>query len=170
MTPRFDDLPARPGPRPATTPANPHTQLEQLAPIELQNRLRDHALSLPGVQPGPSRVSVPGAVAFFLETPIEAPSLPDILGGEWGHIHPHHDGSLHINVPVETADRLIEAGWAEHHTLVASGILPPIVVMLYGPRDDAELVIAAAAVEEAYLAAGGARTDDTGQPLGFARD
>ena len=162
-------LATRRGPRPATTQQAPHSQLDQLAPADLQDRLRDHALSLPGVVAGPSQVSVPGAIAFLLDQPVNPPTIPSILGAEWGHIHPHYDGSLHINVPQSLADELIASGWAEYHYLVTQGVLPPIIVMLYGPRDDAELDIAKAIVEEAYLAAGGAATDEAGATLGLAR-
>ena len=161
-------LPTRHGSRPTTTPTNPHTQLDQNAPVDLQDRLRDHAVSLPGVRRGESRVSVPGAVAFYLDDPVEPPTIPDILDGEWGHIHPHSDGSLHVNVPTVLAEELIAAGWAEFHSLVAPGVLPPLVIMLYGPRDAGEYDVCAAVVEEAYLAAGGARTATDGRPLGLA--
>lgn len=161
-------LPTRGGARPATTPTNPHTQLDQIAPVALQDRLRDHALSLPGVRPGVSQVSVPGTVVFFLHESTEPTSMPNMFGGEWGHIHPHYDGSLHLNVPTELAERLIAAGWAEYHSLAARGMIPPLVVMLYGPRDEAELAFCMSAVEEAYLANGGARRDATGRVLGFA--
>lgn len=162
------DLPVRRGPRPTTTQTNPHVQLDQNAPVELQDRLRDHALSLPGVSRGTSRVSVPGTIAFFLKAHAEPPTLPDVLGGEWGHIHPHSDGSLHLNVPTAFAERLIATGWAEYHCLVAPGVIPPIVVMLYGPRDDDEFAVCAAIVEEAYLVAGGHRTDQNGRTLGLS--
>lgn len=161
-------MPLRRGPRPTTTPTSPHTQLDQTAPVELQDRLREHALALPGVSRGTSQVSVPGAIAFFLSTPPEPPRLPDILGGEWGHIHPHSDGSLHLNVPTVLAERLIAAGWAEFHCLVAPGYIPPIVVMLYGPRDEADFAVCAAVVEEAYLAAGGSLLDQSGRALGLS--
>lgn len=161
------NIPARRGPRPKATRINPHVQLEQNAPVELQNQLRDHALSLPGVSRGTSQVSVPGTVAFFLNDPVGPALVPDVLGGEWGHIHPHSDGSLHINVPTELAEWLIAAGWAEYHCLVAPGIVPPMVVMLYGPRDEGELAVCASIVEEAYLAAGGARSDQDGNALGL---
>lgn len=160
-------VPLRHGTRPATTPTSPHTQLDQIAPVELQDRLRDHALALPGVSRGSSQVSVPGAVAFYLNAPPEPPTLPAILGGEWGHIHPHSDGSLHLNVPTELAERLIAAGWAEYHCLVAPGVIPPIVVMLYGPRDADDFAVCAAVVEEAYLAAGGSPADQRGRILGL---
>lgn len=168
MTTDAKALPVRAGSPPATTPTNPHTQLDQIAPVDLQDRLRDHALSLPGVRRGLSRVSVPGSVAFYLDEPVEPTSMPNLFGGEWGHIHPHSDGSLHLNVPTELAEQLIAAGWAEYHSLVARGHIPPLVIMLYGPRDEDELAVCASAVEEAYLANGGAHHDAEGRPLGFA--
>lgn len=148
-------LPPRAGSRPRTTPTNPHSQLDQRAPVAMQDGLRDYALGLPGVRGGRSNVSVPGAVAFFLDQPMHPPTVPDVFGGEWGHIHPHDDGSLHINVPTAMADRLIELGWAEYHVAVSAGALPPIVVMLYGPRDEGELAVARVIVEASYVAAGG---------------
>lgn len=168
MTSDVTALPIRSGSRPATTSTNPHTQLDQIAPVDLQDRLRDHALSLPGVRRGVSRVSVPGAIAFHLDEPVEPATMPNLIGTEWGHIHPHSDGSLHLNVPTALADRLIAAGWAEYHSLVALGHLPPLVVMLYGPRDEAEMAVCVAVVEEAYLSNGGARQDAAGRTLGFA--
>ncbi|WP_081737026.1 MULTISPECIES: luciferase domain-containing protein [Micrococcaceae] len=151
----LNDLPLRPGAKPSTTPSNPHTQLEQVAPPAMQDRARDHALSLPGVRRGPSHVSVPGSVAFYLDSPVAEPSIPDLFGGEWGHIHPPSDGSLHLNVPTDVAQKLIAAGWAEHHSLVGKGYLPPIVIMVYGPRDEGELAVVKFAIEQSYLAAGG---------------
>lgn len=168
MTADGTALPLRSGSRPATTPTNPHTQLDQIAPVDLQDGLRDHALTLPGVRRGLSQVSVPGAVAFYLDETFEPSTMPNLIGGEWGHIHPHSDGSLHLNVPTELAERLIGAGWAEYHSLVARGQLPPLVVMLYGPRDEAELAVCVSVVEESYLANGGARHDAAGRPLGLA--
>lgn len=166
-----DGFPTRRGPPPATTPTNPHTQLDQNAPIELQDRLRDHALALPGVRGGRSNVSVPGAVAFFLDHPPQPASLPDLFGGEWGHIHPHYDGSLHLNLPTPDAERLIYLGWAEFHHVVAWGLVPPIVIMLYGPRDEGELRVAKHIIEVAYLAAGGALQAPDGRSIGaFAVD
>lgn len=160
------DLPPRRGPRPRTTPRNPHTQLDQNAPTELQDRLRDRALALPGVRRGLSNVSVPGAVAFFLDEPVGPLAVPDLFGGEWGHIHPSYDGSLHLNVPTPDAERLIVLGWAEYHNVVTSKLVPPVVIMLYGPRDEHELSIASLVAEVAHLSAGGAPTDEAGRLLG----
>lgn len=164
-----NDFPARSGVRPTTTKVNPHTQLDQNAPIELQDRLRDHALSLPGVRGGRSNVSVPGAVAFFLDEPPRPATLPDLFGGEWGHIHPHYDGSLHVNLPTPDAERVIGFGWGEYHNVVKHGLVPPIVIMLYGPRDEDELNAAQLVLEIAYLAAGGATHGADGRAIGVLR-
>jgi len=56
----------RAGPRPRTTTTNPHTQLDQNAPPDLQERVFEIGRSLFGVAVRPSRVSVPGARAFHL--------------------------------------------------------------------------------------------------------
>jgi len=161
-----DGFPTRSGPRPSTADVNPHTQLDQNAPVELQDQLRDHALSLPGVRSGTSNVSVPGAVAFFLDKPPQPAAVPDLFGGEWGHIHPHHDGSLHLILPTPDAERLIELGWAEFHNIVTSGLAPPVVVMVYGPRDEHEFAVVKQVVELAYLAAGGAEYATDGHAIG----
>ena len=161
-----DGFPTRSGPRPSTADVNPHTQLDQNAPAGLQDQLRDHALSLPGVRAGTSNVSVPSAVAFFLDKPPRPAAVPDLFGGEWGHIHPHHDGSLHLILPTPDAERLIELGWAEFHNIVTRGLAPPVVVMVYGPRDEHELAVLKQVVELAYLAAGGAEYATDGHAIG----
>lgn len=75
----------------------------------------------------------------------------------------HHEPSLwHSDVP--SSQR------SEYHCLVTRGGLPPIVVMLYGPRDDDELAICKTIVEEAYLAAGGRTSDQSGRTLGLGAD
>lgn len=161
----LSDLSPRTGTRPRTTSVNPHTQLTQNAPAELQQRVRDHALTLPGVRRGSSGVSVPGSVAFFRDAPPNDPQIPNLFGNEWGHIHPGYDGSLHLDVPTALAERLIALGWAEFHNVVLDGLVPPIVVMVYGPRNGPELTVVNAIVEAAYVAAGGVRHDTHGELL-----
>jgi len=92
--------------------------------------------------------------------------VPDLFGGEWGHLHPHHDGSLHLIVPAPDAERLIELGWAEFHNIVTRGLALPVVVMVYGPRDEHELAVLKQVVELAYLTAGGAEYATDGHAIG----
>ncbi len=59
-------LPERSGPRPEVTWTIPQQQRTQNAPRDLQERLFDEVRNLPGVDAGPSHISVPGARAFTL--------------------------------------------------------------------------------------------------------
>ena len=134
----------------------PHQQLDQLAPPDLQELLFARALTLPGVRAGRSHVSVPGARAFHLE-PELALGAPEAFmrETEFAHLHPAYDGSLHLALPAETARAVIEAGWGEHHPLVAAGIMPQTQLMIYGPRDAGELEVVWRLVEESYAFARG---------------
>jgi hypothetical protein len=69
-------------------------------------------------------------------------------------------------VPTADAERLIELGWAEFHHVVEQGLVPPVVIMLYGPRNEDELTVAKHVVELAYLAAGGATHTEDARPIG----
>ena len=66
MTPT-PPFPRRVGPRPRTTPTNPHTQLDQNAPLELQQEIADFMFGLGCVREVPSLISVPGARAMWLQ-------------------------------------------------------------------------------------------------------
>jgi phospholipase/carboxylesterase len=123
----------------------PHTQLDQNAPPEMQEALFARAAALPGVVTGPSRVSVPGARAFILPA-ARGPAMP---GGEFAHLHPPRDGSLHMLLPLDLAREAIEAGWAEPHPIAALGG-PPNLVMVYGPRDPPELEVVWSLVQAAH--------------------
>lgn len=131
----------RAGERPRTTPTNPHTQLDQ-QPTDLRwvEELAERVFALPGVLEEPSRISVPGARALIL-APGEPSGPPEafLIEREFAHLHPAPDHSLHAMLPLELVDEAIEAGWAEHHPVALRGVIPRTAVMLYAPRDDAEL-------------------------------
>jgi hypothetical protein len=42
-------------------------------------------------------------------------------------------------LPTEVATEAVAAGWAEPHPVALRGLIPPTAVMLYAPRDEAEL-------------------------------
>jgi hypothetical protein len=134
-------LPLRPGPRPRTTPSNPHTQLDQQpADPGLVEELARRIFALPGVVEEPSRISVPGARALTLAAGEPAgPPEAFMVPGEFAHVHPAPDHSLHAMLPLELAEAAIEAGWAEPHPVARMGLIPHTAVMLYAPRDEAEL-------------------------------
>jgi hypothetical protein len=134
-------LPKRAGERPRTTPTNPHTQLDQ-QPTELRwvEELAERVFALPGVLQEPSRISVPGARALIL-APGEPTGPPEafLIEREFAHLHPAPDHSLHAMLPLETAAEAEDAAWAEPHPVALRGLIPRTAVMLYAPRDEAEL-------------------------------
>jgi Family of unknown function (DUF5519) len=136
-------LPRRSGDRPRTTPTNPHTQLDQ-QPTDLRwvAELGDRVFALPGVVEEPSRISVPGARALVL-APGEPLGPPEafLIDREFAHLHPAPDHSLHAMLPTETVAEAVAAGWAEPHPVALRGLIPPTAVMLYAPRDEAELEV-----------------------------
>jgi hypothetical protein len=136
-------LPARAGDRPRTTPTNPHTQLDQQpVDVRLVEELARRVFALPGVVEEPSRISVPGARALVL-APDEASGPPEafLIAREFAHLHPAPDHSLHAMLPTELVTEAVAAGWAEPHPVALRGLIPSTAVMLYAPRDEAELEV-----------------------------
>jgi len=160
---RLSALPAREGPRPETGPMMPHQQLSQNAPPALQEALFDRARALRGVEVRPSRVSVPGARAFVLPETQRASPAMSMAGGEFAHLHPPYDGSLHLALPRDVGDEVIEKGWGEAHPAARMGLIPDgdaIPLMVYGPRDEEELEIVWAILEASHAFASLGSTKD----------
>jgi Family of unknown function (DUF5519) len=143
----------RAGAKPRTTPTNPHTQLDQIAPAALQERVFSLARGLSGVVVGPSHVSVPGARAFHLPACGHPAADGFMLAREFAHLHPPSDGSLHMSLPTGIVDTVVANGWAEFHPLAGQHGLPRNIVMVYGPRDEDELEIVSALVRASYAGA-----------------
>lgn len=149
-------LPPRSGPRPATTPTNPHTQLDQQPADRVQrDRLAATLFALPGVVERPSRISVPGARALWLEEGANGPPEAFMVGAEFAHLHPGADQSLHAMLPPSMADVAVEAGWAEPHPVARLGLIPPTAVMIYAPRDDSEREVVEALARASHAFARG---------------
>jgi hypothetical protein len=131
-------LPARPGPRPRTTPWAPHIQQDQNAPAGMQGMLAQRVFALPEVEEWPSTVAHPAERAIWLRDQIPAAPGDVFLGNrEIGHFHPW-DGSLHIVLDPQLAEAAVTAGWAEVHPVALAGLAPRNRVMLYGPRNERE--------------------------------
>ncbi len=147
--PTFRDgsLPPRAGARPEVSWTIPQQQVSQVSPEAVQEQLFARLAGSPGVTTDASRISVPGARAFLAEHatgPAEAFLVPSAK--EFAHLHPSYDGSLHLVLPMAHAADAVAKGWAQVHML--AGIrLSPGFVMVYGPRDEAELEVVAGIVE-----------------------
>lgn len=145
-------LPQRVGAKPRTTPDCPHTQLDQIAPPALQRQLADYMFGRPCIEERRSLVSVPGARAMWVS---EACAVnPDerafLHGREHAHLHPEYDGSLHMALPPEWVAEAIAKGWAEPHPLVQRGLVPETDVMVFGPRDEADLAVVKQLVDASF--------------------
>ena len=149
------ELPERRGPRPAASTNTPQEQLTQQSPAELQERLFDRLSRLAGVTSRPSAISVPGARAFTLigaTGPDDAFIVP--RAGEFAHLHPAHDGSLHLALPPALAAEVVGQGWGVAHPLAGIRVTPGMV-LLFGPRDDEELEVVSSVVATSHAWASG---------------
>lgn len=157
----MDALPRRTGPRPRTTSTIPHSQLDQ-QPADSRHLdvLLGEAGAWPGVDLGPSGISVEGARALVLADGVRTgPSDAFMVGREFCHVHAQGDHSLHLTLPPALVDACAEAGWTEPHFLVLSDQLPRTHVMLYAPRDEHETAVALRIVRLSYEFATGSPVD-----------
>lgn len=149
-------LPARAGDRPAVSWTIPQQQQSDTSSPEIQEQLLARILALPGVSTRQSAISVPGARGFMVEpdatAPVEAFLVPQ--AGEFAHLHPGYDGSLHLALPPVLAADAVAKRWAVVHPL--AGIrLARGMVLVYGPRDAAELEVVTGIVAASHAYATG---------------
>lgn len=141
---RRPDLERRNGPPPQTVGPAPHAQRSQVGPVGVQEELWERMRALPYVYMAPTLVSVSHARALFLAEGVgTAPPSRFQRGREFAHLHPHHDGSLHLSTPEWLKDEVVELGWGERHPSQDA-------LMVYGPRDRDELEIVWALVQLSY--------------------
>jgi phospholipase/carboxylesterase len=156
-------LPEREGSRPEVSTKTPQEQLTQNSPPALQEELFARLSALPGVATQPSAISVPGARAFALRDgagPEDAFLVP--RAGEFAHLHPSYDGSLHVALPPVMAADVVTQGWGVAHPLAGLRVAPGFV-MLFGPRTGPELEVVSAVVAFSHTWAGsGAPPADVG--------
>ncbi|MGY4952770.1 luciferase domain-containing protein [Streptomyces sp. G7(2002)] len=147
-------LPERAGDRPETGPEVPHLQFTQTSPPRIREELRRWmAARLPHIITGRSEISAPSSWAVFLDgvAPAEgARLLPPRGDAEFAHLHA--DGSLHLALDPADHAAFLASGWGERHPLSHLGIN---VVMLYAPRDEAELAVAKKVIGASYRYATG---------------
>ena len=148
-------LPVRRGDPPEVSITTPQQQESQNAPAELQERLYSRIAQLDGVATAPSAISVDGARGFILgpadaRGPSEAFLVPEL--GEFAHLHPGYDGSLHLALPMPLARDALAQAWAVAHPL-AGLRLPAGAVMIFGPRDGDELEIVTGIVRASHAQA-----------------
>lgn len=143
-------LPLRKGSRPKTGPAVPHQQLSQTAPLELQELLWERLNTLEHIIIGQSHVSMPDSKALhMLPMYAKGPEQAFFAGTEFAHLHGPRDGSLHLTLSPRDTIEVLEKGWGERHPL-AHRMAKPGLVMVFGPRDKAELDIIWGIIQRSY--------------------
>lgn len=148
-------LPHRSGPRAEVSWTIPQQQLTQNAPADLQERLFNKVRQLAGVSVSPSRISVPGARAFAVREgsgESEAFLVPQV--GEFAHLHPGYDGSLHLALPATLAADVCAKGWGRPH-MWAGTRLSRGFVLVFGPRNEEELHVISGIVAASHAYATG---------------
>lgn len=149
-------LPRRNGAKPRTHYGLPHQQLDQTPPPEVYAKLKARAFDLPFVERRPSIISVPGAEALWLQAAGGHGCAEAFMrGNEFAHVHPAHDGSMHMMLPVKDVEEVLEKGWGEIHPLVPLGRMPPTLLLVFGPRDPQELDVVLRLVDASYKFARG---------------
>ena len=71
-------------------------------------------------------------------------------GREFAHLHPPSDGSFHMILSQSDCDHVLTQGWGELHPLAARGEIRPTVLMVFAPRNRAELDIVLAIADAAH--------------------
>ena len=119
------DLPTRAGEKPKTTSSNPHQQQSQNPAPEVYALLLSRAFDFPQVERRPSAVSVPGAEALWLDEGVAGgPPEAFLIGREFAHVHPPYDGSMHMMLPAESVEQLVDKGAQFGHVaLRCAGLL-----------------------------------------------
>jgi phospholipase/carboxylesterase len=146
----------RAGERPEVSWRIPQQQLSDNSPTELQEQLFTRISGLPHVSSGDSQISVPGARGLVLgesHGPDEAFLVPQVR--EFAHLHPAHDGSLHLALPAAQAADVVAHGWGTPHPWAGSRLSLGFT-MVFGPRDAAELEVVAGIVAASHAYASGA--------------
>ncbi len=144
------NLPVRPGPKPRTTDFSPHGQISDNPELAVFERMKAKFLELRGVEVGASLISVPGTIALFVPEDHDCNPQGCLIGREFAHIHPAVDGSFHMMLEPSDAELVLERGWGEPHLLARTGRVPPNTLMIYAPRDEAEVDIVLQIAKAAY--------------------
>lgn len=145
-------IPRRLGERPDTSKQGPHRQLTQNASPQVWGLLASRLFDLPGVSEGHSSVSLPSSRALLLDkSAANGPNEAFLGGTEFTHLHDVFDTSLHLCLPIDRAREICELGWGDPHGYAEQGT----EIMVYAPRDEAELELVLSIVDESLAFARG---------------
>ncbi|UWR24524.1 luciferase family protein [Sulfitobacter sp. S190] len=144
-------LPARIGPRPRTAPEPTHRQINQRPMLFFNDLILNTVSKYRHVLLGPVRRAPNGTVGFFLASSVGMTNPDMVLANdEFSHLHPRPDGSLHLALPVEARRIVMEKRWGEPHPDTGLNPSGDREMLLYCPRNRAELAVVLALLRLAY--------------------
>lgn len=127
--------------RPRIEPRWPCQQLEQTSDQSLRDALELAVLEFSGVSACASPFDAPG-IGFALNDDL-ARGQPEafITGNCWLSLQPA--GAMHLSLRPEWAQKIVNHGWATVHPFARymAGAVPPQSLVVYAPRDPAELAV-----------------------------
>ena len=150
MAPSLRRLGARPGARPSLDPAWPCLQSGAPAGESLIARLDTALVALDGVIRCTPPLGAPGR-GFGLDDAL-ARGQPEAFLAAPCVLNLRPDGSLHLGLRPELAQKVVDRGWATVHPFVRymAGALPPQSLVVYAPRTEGECAIAQKIAIAAY--------------------
>ena len=150
------DLPAREGKPPEIGLVPPQLQHSDLGSDEVRATLKEWAFTaFPNVSEHDTLISVPSSRAMWLDESVPAAHgdafMPGHNSREFCHLH--EDGSLHAVVSNEAEEEILKSGWGVRHMYYDKGVKEMLV---YAPRDAAEIEVVKTIIEASYRYATGA--------------
>lgn len=141
MAPGLKRLARRPGTRPEIAPKWPCLQLDQTADDNLEAGLKTTILAMQGVSLCAAPHQAPG-LGFALGHDLARGQPEAFLGDDcWLNLRP--DGSMHLSLRPEWAQKVLDRAWATIHPFARymAGAVPPQSLIVYAPRDRSELTV-----------------------------
>ncbi|MCP4138978.1 MAG: hypothetical protein GY755_01590 [Chloroflexi bacterium] len=143
-------LPKRTGQPPITGQKPPQLQFSDQSPSAIRDALKTWAFAnIPQTLEHDTLISVPSSRALWLdeETPVthENAFMPPMGSREYAHVH--EDGSIHVMLPKEIEEKILLKKWGLRHPWYDRGVKE---VLVYAPRDEAELTIIKYILIESY--------------------
>ena len=149
------ELPVREGEHPDIGQEPPQLQFSDLGSEDVRLALKVWAFStFPNVTEQDTAISVPTSRALWLDERVTAAHedafMPTPGSREFCHLH--EDGSFHAVVDVPIEDEILKKQWGVRHMYYDRGVKEMLV---YAPRNDAELIVAKTIIAESYRYASG---------------
>lgn len=142
LPPGLQRLAWRKGDRPRIAPKWPCPQLDQTAAPDICAALAQAIAALDGVAPCQAPHGAPGQ-GFALDEEM-ARGQPEAFVGDGAWIALQPSGALHLSLRPDWAQKVVNHGWATVHPFARymAGVVPPQSLLVYAPRDRAELAVA----------------------------